>query len=318
MATQDQPRANDAQRFRYEEALRSFVDKVQQDRYIVAAILFGSLAYDDVWEKSDVDILLVSRDDRAAERSYSLVENNINFHVNIGPRGKFKEQIERALQGSFMHSVMARSTLLFSTDETIQEYYQHVHHVGSRDREMQMLNAAARVLPVLTKAEKWLVVKRDPIYSFHWFIFLIDSLATIEVLWHADVPGREVIQQALSYNPDFFKPLYTDLIQRPKDTETMREAIQMVHNYLDERRDVLFKPILRYLTAAGSVRSASEIEEHLRQRTGNGYLALACEWLADKGILRKVSSPLRLTEKSRVTLDEAAYYYDGGDIHHAD
>ena len=40
-------------------------------------------------------------------------------------------------------------------------------------------------------------------------------------------------------------------------------------------------------------------------------LAFAYEWLADKGILAKVSAPLRLTEKSRVTVDEAAYYYDG-------
>ncbi len=40
-------------------------------------------------------------------------------------------------------------------------------------------------------------------------------------------------------------------------------------------------------------------------------LALAYEWLADKNILAKVSAPLRLTEKSRVTVDEAAYYYDG-------
>ena len=40
-------------------------------------------------------------------------------------------------------------------------------------------------------------------------------------------------------------------------------------------------------------------------------LSPAYEWLADKGIVEKVSSPLRLTEKSRVTVDEAAYYYDG-------
>jgi len=33
--------------------------------------------------------------------------------------------------------------------------------------------------------------------------------------------------------------------------------------------------------------------------------------LAEKEVIRKVSTPLRLTEKSRATVDEAAYYYDG-------
>ena len=41
-------------------------------------------------------------------------------------------------------------------------------------------------------------------------------------------------------------------------------------------------------------------------------LSNVLEWLADKGILQKVPSPMRLTEKSSfAVVDEAAYYYDG-------
>jgi hypothetical protein len=287
---------------------------VKQDRYIVAAIVFGSLAYDEVWDKSDIDMILIGRDDKATERFYALVENGINIHAEVIPRSKFKAGLEGNLQGIWTHSVMARSTLLFSTDESIQEYYENVHHVGSRDREMLMLRAAMSVISLLTKAEKWLIVKNDLIYSFVYILHLMHPLAEIEVLWHADVPGREVIQQALVYNPDFFTALYTDLAQRPKNAETMSWAIQQIHTYLDERQAVIFKPILSYLSGVGSVRSVSEIEDHLKQRSQMSGLSVICEWLADKGILEKVTTPLRLTEKSRVTLDEAAYYYDGGNI----
>src|SRR6266700_396655 len=287
----------EAVRRRYEDALESFVTRVKQDRYIVAAILFGSLAYDEVWEKSDIDMVLIVRDDKAANRLYALVENGINIHADMVTRNQFKARVEGNLQGAWTHSVMARSTLLFSTDDTLQAYYENVRHVGSRDREMQMLRATASVIPLLTKAEKWLVVKNDPTYSFLYVMLLVYQLSEVEVLWHANVPGREVIQQALVYNPDFFTPLYTDLAHRPKDAETMRWAIQQVHNYIEERQNVLFKPILSYLSEAGGVRSSSEIEEYLRKRQGGG-LSLACEWLADKGIIQKVATPLRLTEKS--------------------
>ena len=40
----------------YNQALDSFLAKVKQDRYIIAAILFGSLSHDTVWRKSDIDI----------------------------------------------------------------------------------------------------------------------------------------------------------------------------------------------------------------------------------------------------------------------
>ncbi len=301
-----------AVRQRYEEALESFVARVKQDRYIVAAILFGSLAYDDVWEKSDIDMLLIVRDDKADDRFYTLVENGISIHTNLVTRSKFKATFERALQGTWAQSVLARSTLLFSTDETLQAYYENVRHVGSRDREMQMLTALNPVLSLLTKAEKWLVVKNDPIYSFLYMMNLITLLANVEVLWHADVPGREVIQQAITYNPEFFIPLYTDLAQQPKDAKVMRQAIQKIYGYIEEKQEVLFRPILNYLSEAGSVRSSTEIGEYFQKRLGSG-ITLICEWLAERGVIQKVATPLRLTEKSRVTMDEAAYYYDGGD-----
>src|SRR6266545_3246063 len=104
---------------RFQQALDTFTGKVKQDSYIIAAILAGSLAYDQVWEKSDIDILLVGRSEKVPEREYSLIENGIHIHAWLLSRSRFKQQIERALQSSFFHSYFSKSTLLFSTDETI-------------------------------------------------------------------------------------------------------------------------------------------------------------------------------------------------------
>jgi len=35
---------------------------------------------------------------------------------------------------------------------------------------------------------------------------------------------------------------------------------------------------------------------------------IACEWLAEEGLIQRVSNPLRLTDKSKIEVDEAAYY----------
>jgi uncharacterized protein len=49
----------------YQHAVDMLVEKVQRDPYIVAAILLGSLAYDVVWEKSDIDMLFVTEEFKA-------------------------------------------------------------------------------------------------------------------------------------------------------------------------------------------------------------------------------------------------------------
>ncbi|MBM3215039.1 nucleotidyltransferase domain-containing protein [Candidatus Poribacteria bacterium] len=295
-------------------ALESFVEKVKRDDKIIAAILFGSLSYDQVWEYSDIDIYLVGKDEKSDVRGYSLVENGINIHAVIYPRGRFRRLLEGARQGQFTHSSFARSTLLYSIDPTLADYYRDAMQLGAHDRETGMLQAATWMLPVLIKAEKWLYVKRDPEYSFLWLMHAIESLARIEVLGAGGIPGREVIHQALKVNPELFGALYTDLMHGPKTYGQMEQALQTVNDYLEERIPTLFKPILDYLHGEGVARSASEISEHFEKRMSGTGPVMACEWLADKGVIMKVGTPVRLTEKSLVTLDEAAYLYDGGEM----
>lgn len=303
-------RGRDEIRRRYEQAVDQFVDKVKQDRTIIAAILFGSLAYDEVWEKSDIDLMLVSTEDKKGTRFYSLVENGLNIHAGIGPRSEFKAWIERSLESSWAQSIIARSRLLFSRDETLAEYYRAVTHLGQRDKEAGLLRAATSVLPPLAKAEKWLHVKGDLDYSVLWILYTLEPLARVEVLLHDETPGREAIPRALQLNPDFFGAVYTDLMHGPKDRAAIAAALRRIDGYLEERRYTLFGPIMDYLAQAGGIRSSSELDEHFKRRAQTDSLSFAYEWLADCGVIHKVSSPLRLTEKGRIAVDEAAYYYD--------
>lgn len=206
----------DALRRQYEEALQAFVEKVERDPYILAAILFGSLSYDEVWEKSDIDVMLVGRDEKNVEKAFCLVENGINIHAFLTPRGRFRRMMEGALQSSFMHSSFAKSRLLFTRDETLRELYEKKDHLGTKDREVQLLRAGTGALPSLMKAEKWFYVKKDLHYSFFWTMRLVDGLAQIEAFLNGEIAGREVIQQALRLNPSFFNALYTDFIHQKK------------------------------------------------------------------------------------------------------
>ena len=84
------PESREAIQARFQQALDTFTGKVQQDSYIIAAILAGSLSHDQVWEKSDIDMLLVGRSEKIPERQYCLIEEGINIHAWLLSRSKFK------------------------------------------------------------------------------------------------------------------------------------------------------------------------------------------------------------------------------------
>lgn len=294
----------------FNEALESFIGKVKQDRYIIAAILYGSLSHDTVWRKSDIDIMLVGREERPVKDFY-LVENVVNIHAFLIPRSKFKQAIEGSLQGLFLHSAFALSTLLFTRDDTIRAYYDNAQRLGARDRQMRLLAAGSDALYTLAKAEKWLLTRKDVSYSFVWIMYTIRNLAEIEVLLHGEVTSREVIPQAVKINPPFFNKVYYELIHEKKDEATIQQALDLINEYIRSNVYVLFGPILDYLSQEGGIRTTTELDTYFGKQAQCGGLSNIYEWLADEGIIQKVPSPLRLTHKSQVTVDEAAYYYDG-------
>lgn len=307
------PAATPEVRQRFLEALDALVERLKQDRMVIAAILAGSLSHDQVWAKSDIDLIILVRDDAKKTGGYSLVENGVHICASVMTRRKFKEALERSLQSDFFHSVVAHSRLLFSTDETLKDYYDNIRHVGARDRDLHLLNAGAAVLALLAKAEKWLYIRKDPHYSLVWTLYCVERIATIEVVLAGEVPGREVIHQALRHNPALFGALYTDLIRSGGEESTVRDVLQAINDYLDARAYLLFRPILEYLAGEGGFRTSTDLEAYFSKQTQCESLSFAYEWLSEKGILRKVSFPIRLTPKSSATVEEAAFYYDGAE-----
>ena len=308
----------------YREAVELLVEKVQKDPYILAAIVAGSFSYAQVWEKSDLDVELIGRDAiRPTQSFFSLVENGVNIHANITPRNAFKQRIESAQQGSFMHSYFSHSTLLFSHDVSIQEWYDknaNRDNIGERDKQLQLLNVIASTLPSLVYAEKQFYVNKDCLTSFLSILNVVQGLARLEVLLNNEIPAREVIQPALRYNPDFFSRVYTDLINCEKNETVIQDVLDAINAYLDERQ-FIYQPILDYLIEQNAPRTNTELNAdlgrdlHVNSDGDSEFdeesLDLVCQWLAWKGVIRQVAMPMKLTAKSQVPVEEPAYYYDG-------
>src|SRR6266849_9329976 len=107
---------------KFAEALAALVEQVKQDRSILAAILCGSLSHDTVWAKSDIDLVLVTIDDKKVENTHlALYASGVNVHAFLMPRAEFRKAVEGSVRNSFTHSLLAKGRLLYTHDETIAD-----------------------------------------------------------------------------------------------------------------------------------------------------------------------------------------------------
>lgn len=297
-------------------ALDTLVAQVRQDRSILAALLCGSLSHDTVWAKSDIDLILVTIDDsKIATGDMALYADGVNVHALLIPRAQFRRMVEGSVQNSFIHALLAKGRLLYTHDQTIGRLCQGLHDLGSRDREIQLLRAASGALPSIYKAHKWLATRGDLEYTALWILYAATSLAQIEVIAAGLVADREVIPRAATLNPALFDTVYTRLLNTKKSRASVDAALLAADEYLATRASSLFAPVFIYLREAGEARSASEIDDHFKRHFDVSHVTTACEYLADQGLIEKVSLPARLTKKSSVEVQELAFVSlaDAGD-----
>jgi uncharacterized protein len=306
------PMTQDLIQRKFVAALDALIEQVKHDRSILAAVLCGSLSHDVVWTKSDIDLVLVTIDDRTvAQDGIALYADGVNVHAMLIPRTEFRKMVDGSVRNSFTHSFLTKGRLLYTHDPTIADLCATLTDIGRRDQRLQLLRAAIHALPPIDKAHKWFVTRGDLDYASLWILYAATPLAQMEVIGAGLLADREVIPQAMALNPGLFKTIYTDVLNTPATRERVQAALDAVDGYVAGRAPQVFESILEYLEEVAEARSCREIEDYFTRNFGVGGVTIACEYLADRGLVGKVSTPTRLTKKSNVQVQELAFFYIG-------
>ena len=212
------PRDQPAVRKTFTEALDALVEVVKRDASILAAILCGSLSHDAVWEKSDIDLVLVSVDGAAAPKDgVALYADGVNVHALVVPRAEFRKAVEGSIRHSFLHSFLAKGRLLYTHDPTVGDLFASLADLGAHDRQLQLLRSAIGALGPIDKAHKWMLTRGDLDYTALWILYAATPLARIEVIGRGLLADREVIPQAACAQPGVLHAHLLGLAERAED-----------------------------------------------------------------------------------------------------
>lgn len=297
---------------KFTAALDALIQQVKQDRSVLAAILCGSLSHDAVWAKSDIDLVLVTIDDKkTSETDLALYADGLNVHASLIPRAEFRKTVEASIRNSFFHSLLTKGRLIYTHDETIAQLCSRLDVIGERDTQIQLLAAGTGALAFIDKAHKWFITREDLDYTALWILYAATPLAKIEVLSARLLVDREVLPQAMQLNPDFFRLIYADVLNSKKTKAAVQAALSAIDMYVQQRAPVLFGAVIEHLREVVEARSATEIDDYFKRNFGVAGLQGACEYLADQGILGKVPLPVRLTKKSNIDVQELAFFHIG-------
>ena len=301
-------------------ALDSFIDRLTEDRNILAAVRVGSFDEELMWWKEAIGLWIIEADgvtkrllsdgkDERIRRTF--VEDGINIHAEVIPRSRFKQMVEGSSRTAFSSSFFAKRELVYCDDASIAKWFETANTVATKDQEKDRMIAATWAMRSARYARKRIERKRDLDLGFEALMWTVHSIAAVEVINAGEVYEQASIYKAIELKPDLFKQIYTDLLTKKRTRKLLLSALDQIDQYLDENAEENLQPILKFLKKEKRTVPLSQIADHFaHSQIYPGHIESACEWLEREGVVEKLAVPFRITKKSRTDVEEPAYFYD--------
>ena len=314
-------RENDAEKVaRFEAALKQFIERIAEDRYVLAAVLVGSLSEETIWSREGIGLWIIEADgvsrrlpsDGEDERIFRiLVENGINIHAEIIPRSRFKKMVEGASRTAFSCSFFAERRMVYSKDPSIESWFKKANSVALKDQERELLTFSTWTIHSVRHARKRLEIKGDLELAAQETLGAAHSIAHTEIIRRGKVCEQDVMYRAMEGATDLFQTIYLDVLAKRKNRRVLSAALDAIDGYLDEHYQAHLKPLLAYLKKQNRLVPLSEMSDAFAfSQLHPWHLESACEWLERKGLLQKLSAPFKLTKRSLERVEEPAYVLD--------
>jgi hypothetical protein len=305
---------------RFEAALNQLIERIAEDRYVLAIVLVGSLSTLTIWQRESLGLWIIEADgvsrrlpsDGNDERVFRiLVENGINIHAEVIPRSRFKRMVEGASRTAFSCNFFAERQMVYSKDPSIESWFKKANSMATKDQERELLTFSTWTIHAHRHARKRLDIKGDLELAAQETLGAAHSVAHTEIIRRGQVWEQDVIYRALEGAPALFQTIYLDVLSKRKNRRVLSKALDAIDAYLDKHYQAHLKPLLGYLKKQNRVVPLSEMSDHFAfSQLHPWHLESACEWLERKGLLQKFSAPFKLTKRGPERVEEPAYYLD--------
>ncbi len=305
---------------KFQNALQEFVRRLEEDRNILAAVLVGSISDAVIWHKESIGLWLIEKDGvtkrlrsdgEDVDLFRTLVEDGINIHAMLIPRSRFKQMVEGSSRTAFSCNFFAERELVYCSDASIEKWFTQAQDIATKDQEKELLATVTWTIHSHRYAQKVFEIQEDLELTKQAIVCAAYSLAALEIILMGEVYEEEIIYKAIEQNPELFQIVYLDVITKRKTKKLFRTALERIDQYLDEHGEKYLQPMLKFLKKEQRVVPLSELSDQFAfTQLYPWHLESACEWLQRKGRLEKLATPFKLTTKSRVDVEEPAYFYD--------
>lgn len=246
----------------YQRAFTKATEELKKKKSVVAILVFGSVINGDIWEKSDIDIMVISSEEQKEIRNIYSDYNDIPVHIRLISKDDLIRLCSSDNKGEHIHRLFSSSKLIYSRDKDIDKLYDEERFYSDFHREKWNISFLSKLLKSMSECKKYLYM--ESIYNAYTLCnIVLRDYSKLIVNFSGYIINRDIVTMALSIDEELCK----EVDKFFKDKNDLRNTIQEFLDFIESRISSDIKLyaaiVIQYLEHKECHLSSNEIREGL-------------------------------------------------------
>lgn len=290
----------------YQRAYKEITEVLIKSTNILAVFVFGSMVTGDLWEESDIDLLVIC--DVGFERVRDVYSEimDIPVHIKFLNKESFKEYYYETGKRDIIKGFLISSKLIYSKDNEIAELYRNLIYVMGVDKGKWNLVYIGNLLKEIGICKKHLD-KGNGYTSYELIIRALDSFSKLYLSINGYTVSKDSLTMACNLNDELnnkIKKLFDNEIKN----ENIVTIISFLEEYLSHNLEKASNELLQFIKEKDKPLSAYEIKNDNYFRNFNIKVEEILKALHKNNILIRGKNKFADYNKSLIDIENVYSY----------
>lgn len=290
----------------YQEAYEGVLNKLINNSQVIAVIVYGSMVTGDIWEKSDIDLLVISKEKGKADHIYSKALN-IPIHIYYISKDNFIDSIKNILKGGSFHKAFFSGKLVYCTDSEIEDIHMSTKFYNDREKELRNIEILSNLLNSLHYTNKYYYTRKIET-AYQWSMEVLINYARLIMNMEGHITDKDILSFAVTVNYDV-EFLFNKIIQDISLNKKIQDIMDTVESFVDVNITSISTLIIEILKRSKHSMTIEELKNSEELRTINADISYILYKLSSKGIIKE-GQKYYMTASKENLINEVVYYLD--------
>ncbi|EYE87880.1 hypothetical protein Q428_10885 [Fervidicella metallireducens AeB] len=290
----------------YQDAYEEVLNKLKKNSQIAAVLVYGSMVSGDIWEKSDIDLMVISEEKGKIESIYTKI-NNIMIHINYISKDVFGDSFKNLLRGGTLHKAFFTGKLVYCKDREIEEIYQSTRFYGDKDKKVRNVEILYNLLRSMHYTKKYKVTGKIET-SFEWCVETLNNYARLLMSMNGHITDKDVLSFAVNMSSEV-EYIYGLINSDKRVRDKIEETLEIIDNFLENNMEEIASPIIEFLREQKYPCSSEDIKNSEEFRIIGGNFNELLDKLSQMGLIRETTR-VYSSYGEEYLIDEIVYYVD--------